>query len=130
MKLVDKIIELPKISIRDLEQKVRNTHSPHAMPQLTQLVCQSQHQIAKEIKVVSPFYHRLDHHTGKCECQYHRMKRYKEGLSRLRLRHQGRSYNIRSSLEDSEGNIESNEAETDEAQSGGIKENRSAANLL
>jgi hypothetical protein len=77
MKVVDRIIELPKISIRDLEQRVRSTHSPLAMPSSGQLASQSQYQIAKEIKVVSPFYHRVDHHTEKCECQYHRLKRYK-----------------------------------------------------
>lgn len=99
MKFVDKIVELPKISIKDLEKRVRSTHSPLSVPlapitsPLVQTAAKSQ-VVVDELTVTSPFYHRHEIEGGKCQCLYHRMKRAKASLSKLRYKHLESSFNV------------------------------------
>lgn len=99
MKFVDKIVELPKISIRDLEKRVRSTHSPLSAPlssitsHLAHIAAKSQ-AVVDELKVTSPFYHRHEMEGSKCQCLYHRMKRAKGSLSKLRCKNVDSSFNV------------------------------------
>lgn len=71
MNMLDKIVELPRITIRELEQRVRNSHP---LPRS----CSSHKENsphAHALVVMSPFYQKLKQHPQKCECQFHRLKK-------------------------------------------------------
>lgn len=89
MKFMDKIVQLPKITLRELEEKLRvQSNSPKRLSRGGKDVLSSSWQ-PKDIKISSPFYLKQQHHKEKCECQYHRMKRaYQESIQRLRKKEQ------------------------------------------
>ena len=81
---MEKGSQFPKISMSELEKKVLGSNSPtairisHVSPDL---------KVAKEIVVSSPFYQKikLKNHHNKCDCQYHRMKKYQETAAKARV---------------------------------------------
>lgn len=78
---MDRIVLLPKISISDLERRVLNNSSSYVDRPSKK---SSGNPLFKEIKITSPFYNKIKHHHQKCECQYHRMKRYQENVPKFK----------------------------------------------
>lgn len=74
---MDRLTQLPKINLSDLEKKIIARHNSSPFHSTNVHGNRNGGGLAEEIHVTSPFYEKIKH-GNKCECPYHRMKKYHE----------------------------------------------------